>query len=75
MYGEAKKIYLIEAILKIENESELAEIETAINKSRMQIVDNSNFKNFAGIWTEAEANEVKKIIEDSCEQINNDDWK
>lgn len=75
MNGEAKKIHLIKAILKIENDAELAEIETAINRSTMQVAGNKSFKDFAGIWTKAEADEMKKNIEDSCEQINPDDWK
>ncbi len=75
MFGEAKKIHLIEAILKIENDEELAEVETAINKSKMNFVSGKSFKDFAGIWTAEEAEEMKKIIEDSCEQINADDWK
>jgi hypothetical protein len=75
MYGEAKKIHLIEAILKIENDAELAEIETAINKSKMHVEGSKSFKDFAGIWTVEEAHEMKKNIEDSCEQINPDDWK
>ena len=37
MYGEAKKIHLIEAILKIENDAALAEIESAIIRSTMHI--------------------------------------
>ena len=75
MFGEAKKLHLIEAILKIENDAELAEVETAINKSIMHTEPNKSFKDFAGIWTQAEADEVEKIIEESCGQINPDDWK
>ena len=75
MFGEAKKIHLIEAILKIENDAELAEIQTAINKSIMHTESGKSFKDFAGIWTAAEADEVEKIIEESCGQINPDDWK
>jgi hypothetical protein len=75
MYGEAKKIHLIEAILKIEDDTILAEIETAINKSKLNIVGEKNFRALSGTWTKKEADEMKKIIEDSCEQINIDDWK
>jgi hypothetical protein len=74
MFGEAKKIHLIEAILKIDNDAELAEIESAINKS-VEVNKNKSFKDFAGIWSHEEADEMKKIIENSCEQINADDWK
>lgn len=33
MYGEAKKLYLIEEILKIESDAVLAEVETVIAKA------------------------------------------
>ncbi len=75
MYGEAKKLHLIEAILKIENDAVLDAVETVLNKNDMHIVKRKSFKEFAGIWTAAEAEEMKKNIEDSCEQINPDDWK
>ena len=75
MYGEAKKLYLIEAILKMENDAILEEVETVINKNKLHVADGKSFKDFAGIWTTAEADEMAKIIEESCEQINPDDWK
>jgi hypothetical protein len=75
MFGERKKLHLIEAILKIENDDELDEIETAINKTRLPFAGGKSFRDFAGLWSAAEADEMKKNIEDSCEQINPDDWK
>jgi hypothetical protein len=53
----------------------LAEIETAINKSKLNIIGEKNFRALSGTWTKEEADEMKKIIEESCEQINTDDWK
>jgi hypothetical protein len=35
MFGEAKKLHLIEEILKIENEAVLTEVETVINRSKL----------------------------------------
>lgn len=75
MYGEAKKLHLIEEILKIENEALLAEVETVISRGKMHAVTEMSIKDFAGIWTTEEADEIKRIIEESCEQINPDDWK
>ncbi len=75
MYGEAKKLHLIEEILKIENDAVLDEVETVISKNKLHAVNGKSFKDFAGIWIAAEADEMKRIIEESCEQINPDDWK
>jgi hypothetical protein len=75
MYGEAKKLHLIEEILKIENEAVLTEVETVIANSKLRAVSRKSFKDLVGIWTEEEADEMKRIIEEGCEQINPDDWK
>jgi hypothetical protein len=75
MYGEAKKLHLLEALLKEDNEAVLAEVETILIKSKLQAADRKGLKDFAGIWTKEEAEEIEKIIEESCEQINPDDWK
>ena len=75
MYGEAKKLHLIEEILKIEDDVLLDEVEKVITKNKLRAASGKSFKDFAGIWTAVEADEMKQIIEDSCEQINPDDWK
>ena len=75
MYGEAKKLHLIEEILKIETDALLDEVETVIAKNKLQLVSGKKFKDFSGIWSAEEADEMKRIIEETCEQINPDDWK
>lgn len=75
MYGEARKLHLIEEILKIENDAVLAEVETVISKSKLAAVHRRSFRDFAGLMSDAEATELEKIIEEGCEQINADDWK
>lgn len=69
MYGEAKKLHLIEEILKIENDAVLEEVEIVISKSRMDVVNRKRFKEFVGIWTNEEADEIKRTIDESCEQL------
>lgn len=75
MYGEAKKLHLIEEILKIENESVLAEVETVITKNKLHAVSHRSFSSFAGLLSDEEVNELEKNIEEGCEQIHADDWK
>jgi hypothetical protein len=76
MYGEARKLHLIEEILKIENDSLLDEVESLITKGKvMELTNKRSFGDFVGSLTDAEAAEIKNTIEDSCEQINPDDWK
>ncbi|WP_462220086.1 hypothetical protein [Ferruginibacter sp.] len=47
MYGEAKKLHLIEEILKIENDAVLDEVETVISKNKLVAVYFKSFKVFA----------------------------
>lgn len=75
MYGEAKKLYLIEEILKIESDAVLAEVETIITKSKVYAVKRRSFKDFAGMMSDEEASEMEEIIEEGCEIINPHDWK
>ncbi|MBO9632461.1 MAG: hypothetical protein J7578_05040 [Chitinophagaceae bacterium] len=75
MYGEAKKLHLIEEILKIENDAVLDEVENVINRNKLHPLIGSRFKEFSGIWSTEEADEIKRIIAESSEQINPDDWK
>lgn len=73
MYGDAKKIHLIEQILKTENDSLLNQVEAILSSSAGNL--RRSFKEFAGMMTDKEAAELEKIIEEGCEQIHPDDWK
>lgn len=75
MYGEAKKLHLIEEILKIENDTILDEVETVITRGITNAASRRSFKDFAGMMSDTEANNLEKIINEGCEQIHPDDWK
>ncbi|HWV70415.1 MAG TPA: hypothetical protein VN040_01795 [Pseudosphingobacterium sp.] len=79
MISEARKLHLIEEVLKIKSDKLLQDIETLINKTKSkekkQSRTSSAFQEFSGIWTEDEADEIARVIEESCEAINPDDWK
>jgi hypothetical protein len=75
MLGEAKKLYLIEEILKIEDPVVLLEVEALLNKSKLHALKKRSFAGFAGMLTDEEAAELEHIIEEGCENINADDWK
>lgn len=75
MYGEAKKLHLIEEILKIESDAVLAEVETVIAKSKLHAARRKSFKDFAGMMSDEEVSKLEKTIEEGCETINHNDWK
>lgn len=75
MHAEAKKLHLIEELLKIDSDAILAEIETIMAKSKAELPGNRNFEAFVGSLSIDEVNELERNIEDDCEQINEDEWK
>lgn len=77
MYSEARKLHLIEEVLKISSESTLVALEDIVKKSKQSstTANTNSFKEFAGIWSNEEATEIEKAIADSCEQIDPNDWK
>jgi hypothetical protein len=75
MYGEAKKLHLIEAILKIENPQVLDKIEAEIANDALKAVPRKSFKIFAGTLSDNEAETLKNLINQGCETIDANDWK
>jgi hypothetical protein len=75
MFDAKRKIHLIKEIIQIKNNALLAELEHIISKSKQFPEKSGSFSDFAGIWSIEEAEEIKKSIEESCEQINVADCK
>ncbi len=76
MFSEARKLHLIEEVLKINNERTLTALENLVKKApKKKTVATNPIMEFAGIWSNEEADEISAIITDACEQINPDDWK
>lgn len=74
MYTDSRKIHIIEAVLKVEDEKTLVQIEHAIQQSK-ETDKKFSAHDFAGILSKEDAMLIKKAIEEGCEQINPDDWK
>lgn len=76
MFTEARKINLIEAVLKVSNEAVLVELETVIKRMPVkQQKKKISAHDFLGLWSKKDAALIEKAIKDSCEQIHEDDWK
>jgi hypothetical protein len=77
MYLEAKKLHIIQEVLKINSDTALSALERFIKKAQMDENKKTNLgiADFSGIWTEDEAKEIEQIIAESCETIHPDDWK
>jgi hypothetical protein len=75
MYSDARKLHLLDEVMKISNEATLLKIESFVKASKGSKKKKESFKDFAGTLTAEEANEMQRIIEESCETINPEDWK
>ena len=77
MVSEVKKLHIIEAVLKVKSEATLNALENILKKSKTTNTPakTSGIEEFSGIWTNEEAEEIEKIISESCETIHPDDWK
>lgn len=78
MYAEARKIHLIEEVLKVTSEATLSELETVLEKSKKKVTAKEkkpSIYDFVGILTSKEADEMRSTIEATGEQIHPDDWK
>lgn len=75
MYSEARKLHIIEAVLKTENEATLEAIEMIVDKETAVIKPKGKFSDLLGVLTTDEADAMKQTIEENFEKINPDDWK
>jgi hypothetical protein len=76
MQGEVRKLHLIQAILKIDNDAVLTAIETVVDQeANVGHGSKANFSELLGALSVEEADSMKKVIEKNFERINPDDWK
>ncbi|HWK98503.1 MAG TPA: hypothetical protein VNQ55_01085 [Parapedobacter sp.] len=79
MISEARKLHVIEEVLKIKSEDTLSALEDFLRKAKVKSNSipkkESAFAEFSGIWSKEEAEEVERAIEEGCETIHPDDWK
>ena len=74
---EHKKIELIEAMLKIDEEAVLNKISNIIKEEKNIKKNKSQTKleDFAGIWSKEDGEQMLKAIEETCEVIDEKDWQ
>ena len=78
MYTEARKLHIIEAVLKTENDAVLEAIEAIVEKDNTKDINKkpkAKFSDLLGTLTTEEAESMKHTIEENFEKINPDDWK
>lgn len=77
---QAAKIAFMEEFLKLKDESIIKKLVTTLKREKQKSKEKSIEKvkpsvdKFVGIWSKEEAEEIKKVIAEGCEQINEEDW-
>lgn len=77
MYSEARKIHIIEEVLKADSEETLSELEAVIEKKKRKAATEKKpgIYDFVGILSKKEATAMKQAIEETSETIHPDDWR
>ena len=77
MISEARKLHLIEELLKTKSDKVLAEVEAVLKGRKRPTVAEKTFSahEFSGIVSAEDAALMETAIEEGCEQIHPDDWK
>ena len=76
MYIDARKITLIQEMLKVSSEVTLDKIETVLKKSRpIKTSKVVSAYDFAGTVSKKDTQLIEKAIAEGCEQISQDDWR
>jgi len=75
MYSETRKIHLIQQILKIKSSKVLAEMETILNNYTEKGKIKPSIYDFVGFISSDEAAEMTRTIAETCEIIDENDWK
>ena len=74
MYADSRKINIIEAVLKVEDEQTLSQIEQTIQQSKPN-GKRTSAHSFVSTLSKEDAALIEKAIEEDCEQINLNDRK
>lgn len=74
MYTDSRKIHIIEAVLKTENDETLSQMEQVIEQSQ-KAERKFSAHDFVGTLSKEDAALIEQAIEEGCEQIHADDWK
>jgi hypothetical protein len=75
MFTEARKLHLIEDVLKLQSEEALVEIERILKSVTPEKPKRPSAREFVGIISKEDIALMEKAIEEGCEQVNPDDWK
>ena len=74
MYSDARKIHLIEEVLKVESEAVLLQLETVLNNHNHP-EKKASIYDLVGVISKKDATAMSTAITETCENIDENDWK
>jgi hypothetical protein len=75
MFTEARKLHLIEEMIKLKSEKTLIQIEQLLGKATAKVQGTRpSAQSFVGKISKKDIALMESAIEDGCEQIHPDDW-
>jgi len=66
MDTDTRKLHIIEDVLKTNNVAVLARMESLLKQSNKPENKKGSLDNVFGVWTNEEADEISRLIEESC---------
>ena len=75
MYSEARKLQLIEEVIKEQSETVLLAVERLLKNSPAEADKKTSIYDFVGMLNPTEAQAMRDAVAESCETIDEDDWK
>jgi hypothetical protein len=75
MYSEARKLRLIKEVMTERSETVLLAIERLLKKVPAETGKKTSIYDFVGMLNHKEAQTMREAIAESCETINEGDWK
>lgn len=71
---ETRKLRLIKVFTSLNDVGKIKKIESILLPQTAIEARKSMLKDLSGIWSDEEASEIKKTIEEGCEKIDESEW-
>ncbi|MDH5400270.1 MAG: hypothetical protein OEX02_19105 [Cyclobacteriaceae bacterium] len=72
---QTRKLHFIQEILALSNEKIIEKLEGLLKLEKLKEDKKPSVYDLLGVISEKEADKMKKVIEESCENIHAEDWK
>ncbi len=71
---EARKLRIIQAFSSMNDITKINQIESLVLSKSTAEKRKSMLETLSGSWTNEEAEDIKKVIEEGCEKIDENGW-